>query len=165
VQVRDLANPPNSPRRSVGRGGMSARIAGRYVTWLDGEYDPNLNEAGAYDVVVYDRVDDREVYRIPGAAMRGRVAALDHDSKGNLVVALSRAQAGHRTTLTLAWASLTKPSLHRLPLPASEFYDVRINDGVIAFERRGATSGPVESAVVGLTDLTGHQRIFTRGCA
>lgn len=160
VEVRDTAAVPLSPSRSVGRGGYGARIAGRYVAWLDSDlwYRPSCS--GGSELVVYDRVADAEVYRIPNAEMQGRVDSLDVQEDGTVVMAF---EPGPCADLVVAWASPEEPYLHRLSLPTREHYEVQIGAGQIAFQRGNhVLDVSVPRAEVGIADLDGDVRVVAR---
>lgn len=156
VEIRDEAASPMSPPRSVGRWGWFARIAGRYVAWLDGpyvsSYDFHDNNA---DVVVYDRVAGAEAYRIPRASMPGVIQSLDVQEDGKVAVSYDSEAGAQRTTAVVAWASVEEPRLHVLPLPARDSYSVALAGDRIGFQR-GRTRGVYE---VGVSDLAGRARL------
>ena len=144
VELRDTAAEPMSPARALGQDGKAPRIAGRFVAWR------------AYDIVVYDRVADAEVYRVP--SLLGPTHALDLQEDGK--VALAFEPDTSTGEVVVGWASPEEPYLHRLALPRRDMYDVRIADDRIAFQggRRGFNLS-VSRADVGIANLDGAFRV------
>jgi hypothetical protein len=157
VEVRDEATPPLSPPRSVGEFGYGARIAGRYVAWLGGHYRVFVDEDPP--IVVYDRVSNKEVYRI--SAAYDSVENLDVQEDGKVAVAFN--PDGRDKGNAVAWASPAEPWLHRLPLAERDFYDVRMERDRIALQRSTGPSGDwVPDSEIGLATLTGEVRWLAR---
>lgn len=161
VEIRDDGTPPLSPARAVGTGGAGARIAGRYVAWLDGGYgeqSPN----NAADIVVYDRVDGTEVYRVPRAQIPGFVTSLDlqDDGKVAFTYALS---AKHFFPRAVGWASAAEPRVHRLTAPANRLYDVRIGSDTIAYESESEFIASGRDTRIETSDLAGNARVVVTG--
>lgn len=159
VEIRDLGSPPLGPARSVGSGGFGARIAGRYVAWLDGSYHDDVTY-NTTDIVVYDRVAGTEVYRVPAAELPGLIQSLDVQADGK--VAFAFAPTDRNLTLVVGWASPQEPHVHRLPLKPMTSYDVHLAGDTIAFERGNAPNGVVQDAEVGISDLAGRAHIVGR---
>jgi hypothetical protein len=157
VEIRDRGARPLSPARSVGTGGYGARIAGRYVAWLDGSYIGSPDDVN--DIVVYDRVTDAEVYRVPHAELPGVVRSLDVQDDGKVAFAFAAIRRSEQQVV--GWASPAEPHVHRLPLAPSQNYDVHIAADKIAFER-GRGSDVIQDAEVGLSDLAGHTQIVVK---
>jgi hypothetical protein len=162
VEIRDASGAPASPPRSVGNGGYGARIAGRYVAWLDGPFgtDGRVNEA---DIVVFDRVAGSELYRVPKAEVPGQIHALDVQDDGKVAFAFDPDAAASGERVRVAWASPQEPRVHVLPLDAMDSYDVRIHGDTIAFQRGRRAVAVVPRAEIGVTDLAGDVRIVARG--
>jgi hypothetical protein len=160
VEVRDVGDQPLSPPRGAGRYGFGARIAGRFVAWLDGPYDTYNYPYG--DVVVYDRVSDAEAYRVPAAAL-GPIRALDLQEDGKVAVAIEL-RGDNQVGAVTGWASPEDPQIHVLPLRAREHVDVRMAGDRIAFQAGNETSWNwVRDADVGLVDLEGNARWLGHG--
>jgi hypothetical protein len=155
VEVRDTSANPLSPARSVGSGGHGARIAGRYVAWLE-NYSPGAVTNGAH-VVVYDRVADGEVYRLAPEAVPGPINGIDLQGDGTVALAY-----GGDRGLAVGWASPSEPRLHPLGLAGRGDYDVRIARDRIAFQRGTSEIGQAIDAEVGVSDLRGNARIVAR---
>lgn len=150
VEVRDEAAMPLSPPRAVGVGGFGVRIAGRFVAWLDGRYSRFGDPYAA--VVVYDRVADTEVYRLP--ADLGAIQSFDIEEDGKVAVAFDPRGEGDDV---VGWASPAEPWVHPLPLRPRALYDVRIVGDRIAFQTGNTVSaGWVREADVGVVDLGGN---------
>jgi hypothetical protein len=172
VAIRDVAAAPMSPPRSVGSGGAGARIAGRYVAWLDGPYeDPDRSTAvypepddRIWDVVVYDRVADAEVYRISRAELPGRAESLDVQEDGKVAIVYHRTgDDPYPADLVVGWASPQDPRIHPLRLPVREGYTVRIGGDRIVFQGGDRTFGAVtQTADLGVASLDGGVRILAR---
>jgi hypothetical protein len=158
VEVRDDGVPPMSPARTVGTGTAYARIAGRYVAWVDNRF-ANFT-GGLPDVVVYDRVADTEVFRIPAERIKGEIRRLDLQDDGTLAIVYQPRPTDQG--VVVGWASPAAPSLHRLPLPPMDLYDVRIAANRIAFQR-GRGDSLIPNAEIGITDLRGNSRVLVRG--
>lgn len=159
VEIRDAAAAPLSPARSVGRGGYSVRIAGRYVAWLDTPHEVS-GCPGDFELVVYDRVADAEVYRVPNAEMAGRVNSLDVQEDGKAVIVF---EPGPCSPIEVAWISPQEPYLHRLPLERRDHYQVKMANDQIAFQRGDQVlADSVPDAEVGISDLAGNVRIVAR---
>lgn len=88
--MRDTAAEPLSPARSVGLGGVGVRIAGRYVAWLDGPYRDV--PGSVYDIVVYDRMTDGELYRVSRNELDGSPISLDVQEDGKVALRLAGRQ-------------------------------------------------------------------------
>lgn len=159
VEVRDIGAAPSSPSRSVGDGGFGARIAGRYVAWLDGQYSTS-SLANGTDIVVYDRVLDREVYRIPNTQLPGLIQSLDLQEDGKVAFAFGPSPSDD--DVVLGWASPDEPHVHRLLLPAMDSYDIHMTGDEIAFQRGKAPNYVVQNAAIGITNLAGDARILAR---
>jgi hypothetical protein len=162
VEIRD--STVGAPAAAaVGQGGFGARIAGRYVAWLDGDRPyTGLGSANETDIVVYDRIARAEVYRIPRDALPGPVQSLDIQEDGKLAFAY---QVTYPTrTSAVGWASISEPSVHRLPLAPMGSYDVHIADDRIAFQRGKVIHGiVVPNAEIGISDLAGNTSTVARG--
>jgi hypothetical protein len=154
VHVRDYSTTPPVDRRiadAIPGGGL--RIAGRYVAWLEPSGHNVFNKSG---VTVYDRVLGAPIYVIGKQAVGYGLHQLDLQSDGTLVFSYA-SDNRHR----IAWASLSEPYRHVLPLHAREPYEVRIADDQIAFETGSQPgAGIVARAKVGVSDLAGHARIL-----
>jgi hypothetical protein len=162
VEVRDLSG--ESPPRSVGLDGYAARIAGRFVAWLEpGGYYNYFCCSPQPDVVVYDRVADAEVYRLPGSGLPGLVRGLDVQEDGKAAISYVVRRRNDIAGEALAWASPEEPHLHPVPVPNHHLNDPRIGNDLIAFQRGGNTFFDwVEHADVGIVDLNGDIRRVAR---
>jgi len=158
VEIRDEAAVPMSPPRSVGSEAFGVRIAGRYVAWLDGALYTLRETDNDSDIVVYDRVADAEVYRLPPTEVPGRVHGLDVQDDGKIAIAFRTERNG----VGLGWASPDEPYLHLLPLPARRGYGVRMADDEIAFQTGASRDSFIQHAKVAITDLAGNVRVVAR---
>ena len=143
VELRDTAAEPMSPARALGQDGYAPRIAGRFVAWV------------VDDIVVYDRVADAEVYRVPRA---GGLRALDLQEDGKVAFAVEPDSPSGE--VVVGWASPEEPYLHPLALPRRRMYDVRIAGDRIAFQ--GGRPVPIQHvprADVGIASLDGTFRV------
>jgi hypothetical protein len=159
VEIRDGAAEPVSGPQSVGRGGVEARIAGRFVAWLDGIYTDV--PGSAYDLVVYDRVAAAELYRIPRSEQLGSVLSLDVQEDGKVAFVLFRGRTDRR--VEAGWASPEEPRVHITPLPPRTRYGVRMAGDRIAYQADlypGSDSG--QDAELGLVDLAGAVTVIAR---
>lgn len=156
--VEDFStDPPRS--QTVENAGFGLRLAGRYLAWLA------LAQSArpSYDVVVYDRVAGKQVYRIPARALKRGVQSLDLQGDGKLAVAFEVVPRGYdRAVARVAWASPAAPKLHVLRLPDSASYSVRIANNTIGFERGLSYFGEFSHANVGITTLAGRFRTIAR---
>jgi hypothetical protein len=162
VEIRDLGAEPLSPSRAVGVGGNFARIAGRFVAWLDGTYYSGIDE-NRTDIVVYDRVADAEVYRLTPSEVPGRVHSLDIQEDGKVAVSFvdPDRRAGTRGSV-VGWASPQEPRLHEVPLPVEGEYMVRMAGDRVAFQGGHPQDFSIQNAYVGVADLGGGVRLAAR---
>jgi hypothetical protein len=155
------SDPPNS--QTVENAGFGLRVAGRYLAWLERYRPPGAVYALPYDVVVYDRVAGKLVYRIRAAALKEGVRSFDLQADGKLAIAFAVYPHRYGQAVTrVGWASPVAPKLHVLPLPAAQSYSVRIANNTIAFARSRDPSGSVVNAKVGIATLGGRFRTIVR---
>lgn len=159
VEIRDTAAQPLSPPHGVGRGGVEARIAGRFVAWLDGPYGDV--PGSAYDVVVYDRAAGAELYRIARTEIRN-VLSLDVQDDGKLAFVLGGERTDRR--VEVGWASPEEPRVHLTPLPPRSSYSVRMARDRIAYQGGGSPPA-TQNAEIGLVDLGGAVTVIARRTA
>lgn len=169
--VRDLATPPAHPPRELDRDAFALRLAGRYVAWLERAgsvgFSPDLS-----DIVVYDRIEDRELYRVDHRMLPapGVIVGLDLQTDGKVAFVSYRAQQTRRGLINsglVGWASAAEPRPHILGLPARRHYEVRIAGDTIAFLGSNTTRSfepraPIVDGELGLADLSGRSRIHRR---
>lgn len=161
VEIRDTGTPALSPARSVGVGGYGVRIAGRFVAWLEQTYDYDRYGGRAEAVVVYDRVADREVYRLTPEDVPGVVHAIDLQEDGKLALAFDVPGRGGRAQ-TVGWASPAEPRIHRVKMPRPGEYDVRIAGDRVAFHGGWTRSFTIQHSYLGVADLAGNVKIVAR---
>jgi hypothetical protein len=156
LDLRDLATGGSS---SLGARDNGTRVAGRFVAWIEAAEATYTGSRG--DVVVYDTAAGSEVYRLPRAAF-GAVHNIDLQDDGKLAVSFF---AGDGTAqMRVGWASPAEPALHVLPLPASDSYDVRIANNLLAYQTGKLVDGKgVTPATIGVTDLAGRATVHVRG--
>ena len=158
LEVRDFSPAPVAQRIPTGPYATAARIAGRFVAWIeggDGVWDLDVRDG---DVVVYDRVALREAYRLPKAALGRGIQTLDLQDDGKVAFAYGAADGN-----AVGWASPEEPSVHRLPLPRGDVYEVRIAGGRIGLLRGEGVNFDVPLASVEVADLAGSVRTVARG--
>jgi hypothetical protein len=160
VEIRDFGAEPLSGSAAVGRGGYFARIAGRYVAWLDGVWQPETVSNTA-DLVVYDRVAGTEVYRVGREDIGRTLHSLDVQSDGKIAFSYET-DARSEDRVVGGWASPAEPYVHRLPLPERGEYDVKIVDDRIAFQAGHSQGFTIQHADIGLSDLSGNTRLLAR---
>jgi hypothetical protein len=150
--VRDYSGAPPVDWEVPGRPAGGLRIAGRYVAAFE-NFASNAFNPGPIDV--YDRVTGQLVYQLPKKADRG-ISNYDLQADGKIALSyVAPGSGGGR----VGWASPSEPFLHRLPLPARPFYDVRMAGNRIAYEAgRSAPEIYFTLADIGVTDLAGHRR-------
>lgn len=122
------------------------KVAGRYLAWLAGDAQRGVIDT----LVVYDRVQGREVYRVP-LTNQGIRTSTSFDVQDDGKVALID---GGR----LAWTSAAEPSLHYLP------GDVTLGAVHIASDRIAVASRPIRHLYRDLSvyDLAGTRLTGTR---
>ena len=164
VAVRDESNEPMSPPRDVGVSGIGARIAGRFVAWLETEPDYNAFCCSPVpDIVVYDRVNDVEVYRLPAAELPGLIRGLDLQDDGKVAFSYVIHRSNDVAGEGLGWASPSEPYFHRLPVPDGNLNDFRLIDDQVAYQGGLETYFFwVKSAKIGLIDLQGNGGLLAR---
>jgi hypothetical protein len=161
VEVRSLGGPPAS--RTFGASAHAVRLAGRYVAWLEGDYD-RTNPRSQADIVVYDLRADVEAYRIRAAAIGGAVRSLALQADGKIAFEFDPNANDTNPRALVAWASRAEPRVHKLPLPRRTSYGVTLVHNRIVFARDSkANKRPFEE--MGVTDLKGHTRLFARHAA
>ncbi len=142
----------------VGRDVHAAAIAGRYVAWLEGH---SINTESAADVVVYDREARSEVYRLPATAFPAEITDLDVQDDGTVAFSFYARPNDRVGGMRVGWASPAEPTVHVLPLPRRLTYGVRIGVNRIVFFRY-PKSLHTRGHEIGVTDLQGHSRLFSR---
>jgi hypothetical protein len=155
-------DPPRSESTDVG--GLGARIAGRFLAFLDGaQAEPTAPGAFPYGVSVYDRVSHQIVYHVPADSLGSGVRNLDVQDDGKVAIAyVDPLREGEQPHTRIGWASIDAPTLHPLPIKRAGSYNVRIAGNVIAFERGLDSSGEFTPASVGLVALDGKARVVAR---
>lgn len=161
VEITDLASPPLSPARTVGEWGFLSRIAGRYVTWIEGNWSPGASVVNADDIVVYDRVEDREVYRLTPAEVPGFVYSLAIQEDGKVAVSYHEGRSGLNSTL-VGWASPEEPFIHPVPLPVRGEYMARMAKDLVAFHGGKSLDFTIQHAYVGVSDLAGNAHTIAK---
>ncbi len=161
--LRDFSSSTSSPR-PLPTQVREVQMAGRYMAWLSAPRDQSANHSES-DVVVFDRIADREVYRIPKEALKLRVDTLDVRDDGRVVVAISRGvtppgeDVGHYEA-ELAWASADEPYLHKIPVQTRNSYQAKVTGDTIVFARGGLPMTDRSLYEVGVTDFTGRVRLL-----
>jgi hypothetical protein len=156
LEVRDSSDPEAT--QVVGRDVHDAAIAGRYVAWLEG-HSSSTESAG--DFVVYDRETRSEAYRLPAAAFPAQVFSLDVQDDGTVAFSFYAKPDNYPDGMRVGWASRAEPTVHVLPLPRRLTYGVRIAASRIVFVRY-AQSARSRGHEIGVTDLQGHARLYSR---
>ena len=156
LEVREFSPAPMT-QRILAKGATGARLAGRWVAWLEGGTVWDL-DVFAGDLVVYDRLTMREAYRIPRAELGRGVHSLDLQDDGKVAFSFGVGR-GH----AVGWASPEAPSVHRIPLSERNVYEVRIGAGRIAFLGGRGVNLDVPLAEVGVSDLGGSVRVLASG--
>ena len=163
-QLRDFSPASSNPRRSLPAHMREVRIAGRYLAWLSAPRDGSANDSQS-DIVVYDRIADREVYRIPKETLKLTVGSLDVRDDGRVVVAVKRGvtppgeDVGHYET-ELAWASASEPYLHKIPVQTRNSYSAKVAGNTIVFVRGGLPMSERDAKELGVTDFSGKVRLL-----
>ncbi len=158
VFIRDFG--ATSTTQEVGGVEAVPRVAGRYAAWAAGR-----------DVVVYDTVDRREVFRVAGVGRSdgafGNVDALDIQSDGTIVFAAESTRGGQAQN-RLAWASPEEPFVHDLGVGGPVGFSVRIADDQVVYSRTRTASFDrrldlgTNHTEIGVVPLSGRARTVVR---
>lgn len=152
VVVRDVANStrPLIIRDAALSSGCcnDVAIAGRFVAWSERN-----------DIVVYDRLAHRPVYRarIGPQAGIGVDLGFDLQRDGKVAVSYRLVEVARTVPTTIAWLSPSAPRLHLLSLRGTDTR-IRIAGDRIAFERFVTPS----TSVLLVADLAGRARPVAR---
>ena len=133
------------------------RAAGIYLALVSVD---ETSPATRMDIVVIDRTTGAEVYRVPDAEIPGGVTALDLQEDGKVAFAYG-SEPDPNSELLVGWASPADPHLHRLPLPLSAAYDLRIAQDQVAYQR--PPQNPFGRTQIGLAAIGGASRVVVRG--
>jgi hypothetical protein len=162
VEIRDLtgANPPAVAGSNVNL----VRVAGRYVGWLEGPAaggDRNAPEA----IVVYDRLNAVETYRIPASEGPPRVHSFTLDSDGSVAFSFDPDPTDARVVSRVGWASAQEPRLHDLGLRATAGYAIKLVGGKLMLTRSLQREGVSKRVELAIGDLSGRVRVLARDTA
>jgi len=147
----DLAQS-NQPQSELPTNIRAPRIAGRYVAWLEG-FSDEPSFASTSDLVVHDSTEQRELYRVPAAAIPGPVRSLDLQADGKLAFVYATLDGG-RVTAHVAWASPQEPHPHPILLPGRRQYAVRIASDRLVYV--GSDRERFRDGAIGFADLDGN---------
>jgi hypothetical protein len=160
--VRDLSG--NRPDLVLGTQTHTGRIAGRYVAWIDGPYDPASSPRNAASIVVYDRRAAAVAYTIPQTEIAGQVRSLALEGHGRIAVSFDPKPDDTRVQAVVKWASPDHPHLRRVPVPIRPYYLLKIAGGRIAF-LRSKNNPDAPNDEVGVAKLDGRTQLITKHAA
>lgn len=150
AELVDLATDA-PPRRLTEASVARLRIAGNFVAWVE---TPSVSDERNH-VVVYDLAAEQIAYRVdPG----GRVGDLDVQDDGTVVFALDR-----DGSTRVATSSPDAPTPRTLPLPARQFYAVRLAGDRIAYVGGRFEARRFKLGVMGLDGRRFGERAKYRG--
>lgn len=156
--IRDLAS--SSPGIELQGVGAPVAIAGPTSAWVT----PNGRE-----VVVYDWVDRRERYRVPFPADGGlggsedRFGALDVAANGTAAFTYPYYRGRQFAGARYAWASVSEPYIHRMPIPVSTGGGARLRNGSIFFAQPVSENAQASPYRLYLAPLGGRARPLVTG--
>jgi hypothetical protein len=156
VGVRDLHG---GATKTVGASAHAARLAGRFVAWLEGDYVAGTGNRA--DIVVYDLNAGVESYRIPAAALPNQVEDLALQRDGKVAFVFDPSADDTNPRALVGWASPAEPRVHKLPLARRYSYSVSLARDRIVFARDSKAARRAFEET-GVTDLRGHARLFQR---
>jgi hypothetical protein len=154
LELRDLSG--GGATQVVGRDVRGVRLAGRYVAWLE---DDRSSPPSRAELVVYDRQAGAEAYRVPAASPASALGSFSLQADGKVALSFDPDPNDTNARSVVAWASPSRSSVHRLPLPRRYGYSLRLRNDELVFSR-SSRDGNHEQ--LGVTGLSGHARLILR---